>query len=338
MRLVLSFQAVLCACLISAQPVLTANELLPPLGPQAVQDFGPYVPASPAVADFVFDVSGYQGTWATRLQYLVPEDTPFISYFPQATHCYTDLDFPNVYVYFDAGQDEVVYLGLRSGAGYVITDDPIKRYELPMVHGQTFTDTWTANGQSSQGILFTETGTTTVVYNGYGTVILPTGTYTNCARIETNEEYVDLYENESVGYYRRNMVSYFKPGLSDPIFASMVYLGVINVEYDTLETKSFALNDLTLGVHHLEAPGIIARVYPNPASQSVFVQLIEVPNTLLTASLLDATGRIIREFPVFNSVSGQEQSLDVSGLEAGAYYVRLCDGAGRVGTFPLVVE
>ncbi len=338
MKLLLPFAALLLSSSLIAQPVLTSTELLPALGAQPVQDYGFALTPGPAQANFTFDASGFVSVQPTQLNYLETTATPFISTFPQATHAFTDLSFPNVYAYYQATSTEVFYLGLEAGSGWHINTDTEKVFDLPMTYGNAFTDTWVANVRPINGPDFIRTGTSTVTYNGYGTVILTGGTYTDCARIETNQVYSDTSVINSTANLIRNAVTYFKPGLSFPVFHTEVTLGEFTLGFDTLEAKSFSLNELSTGIHALDAPGILARVYPNPANDHTTLQLIEALGTNHSATLLDATGRTVRVLSDASNFRTRQLDIDVSGLTSGTYFIRVCDGDGRTGTVPLMVE
>ena len=338
MKIILPLSALLLSTSLLAQPVLTALELLPGLGAQPVQDYGWALTSGPAEANFIFDASAFLSVQPTQLNYLDPATTPFISTFPQATHVFTDLSFPNVYAYYQASSTEVFYLGLEAGSGWHINTDPEKVFDLPMTYGNSFTDTWVANVRPINGDDFIRTGTSTVTYNGYGTVILPGGTYTDCARIETVQVCSDTSVINSTANSIRNAVTYFKPGLSFPVFHTEVTLVEFTLGFDTVEAKSFALNEAATGIHALEAPMILARVFPNPTSGHATLQLIEVISDKHSAMLLDATGRTIRVLSDGSTSFTRQLDMDVSDLQPGTYFIRVSDGDGRSGTLPLMVE
>ena len=338
MKIILLLTALLFSSSLLAQPVITALELLPVLGPQPVQDYGWVLTPGPAEANFTFDASAFVSVQPTQLNYLEPATTPFISTFPLTTHVFTDLSFPNVYAYYQASSTEIFYLGLEAGTGWHINTDAEKVFDLPMMYGHSFTDAWVANVRPINGPDFIRTGTSTVTYNGYGTVILPGGTYTDCARIETIQVCSDTSVINGTANSIRNAVTYFKPGLSFPVFHTEVTLVEFTLGFDTVEAKSFALNELATGIHALNAPGILARVYPNPASGHATFQLIESPSDAHTAILLDATGRTVRVLSDASNLFTRQLDVDVSGLQPGTYFIRVSDGDGRSGTLPLIVE
>lgn len=79
-------------------------------------------------------------------------------------------------------------------------------------------------------------------------------------------------------------------------------------------------------------------VFPNPAHATATVQLPAVPGaSAATLTLLDAVGRVVRTATVPLPAAGLRHPLDLAGLPAGLYAVRVAAGASTA-THRLVVE
>ncbi|GAB3875162.1 hypothetical protein GCM10028824_29840 [Hymenobacter segetis] len=79
-------------------------------------------------------------------------------------------------------------------------------------------------------------------------------------------------------------------------------------------------------------------VYPNPAHATATVQLPPVPGaSAATIAITDALGRVVRTATVPLPAAGLRHELDLAGLPAGLYAVRVA-AAGRSATHRLVVE
>lgn len=320
------------------QPVLTVADLVPPLGSTAVRDFCNFIPPGPDSADFVFDATGITSFQQFQYDYLEPTTTPFIADLPQATHCYTDAANPNTYVYTLVTATEVQYVGLRYLTGpFDFTSDPQIWYQLPMTHNLSFTDTWESTAQDFQGSNYVRTGTTTVSYNGHGTVILPSGTFTDCARVETYEVFTDAYANDTLPYIHTT-VNYHKAGIPVPVFTTFVRLGVITQDYDTLGAYTYAINDASVGLQRLEHTALLARVFPNPATDQVTVQLLGTPESAITVTVLDATGRTVRPPEVLPRTPSPAIELQVGELRPGLYVLKIDDALGRSSSVCLTVQ
>ncbi|WP_375416981.1 PQQ-dependent sugar dehydrogenase [uncultured Hymenobacter sp.] len=108
-----------------------------------------------------------------------------------------------------------------------------------------------------------------------------------------------------------------------------VYVGTSNSGNDRilmLENRAYVATATTSGA----APTPALTLYPNPARQQVRVQL---PATGARLTLLDATGRQVREL----ALVGASADLELAGLTPGLYVLRAVTAAG-VSTRRLVVE
>ena len=90
------------------------------------------------------------------------------------------------------------------------------------------------------------------------------------------------------------------------------------LRFDYMPTSSTVSNAVSRGV----------KVFPNPASGSFQLELAPDLNLAgASAALLDGTGRLIKE--IDQLISGANQ-VEVSGLPAGVYFVRVRLGSGGV--------
>ncbi len=69
---------------------------------------------------------------------------------------------------------------------------------------------------------------------------------------------------------------------------------------------------------------IVAKVYPNPVADMLFVELASAGDAAML-SLLDMSGRTV----LSKAVSATKESLNMSGLSAGAYLLQLSNGSGQ---------
>ena len=94
------------------------------------------------------------------------------------------------------------------------------------------------------------------------------------------------------------------------------------------------LYGVDVGVPEVAQPTMELAVYPNPATTTITLQLVEVP-TGATLQLRDALGREVLQ----QCVSGHYNSVDVSTLSAGVYMLEVVLSNGqRVSSERVVVE
>jgi hypothetical protein len=70
-------------------------------------------------------------------------------------------------------------------------------------------------------------------------------------------------------------------------------------------------------------------LYPNPASDHVFVNFGKTEMYVTNMTLLNETGTILKVFPL-NRKTGEIFSVPLSGLSSGIYYLMINSGEGRI--------
>jgi hypothetical protein len=149
--------------------------------------------------------------------------------------------------------------------------------------------------------------------------------------------FADQYADDTLAYIHTT-VNYHKPGVPIPVFTTYVRQGVISIGFDTLGAFTYAINDASVGLHHLGTPQSLARVFPNPATDQVAVQLIDAAESAVAITLMDATGRVVGEPALVSASSARSVHLRVDDLRPGIYFLKINDTGGRTGSVPLVVE
>jgi len=336
MQRTLLFTTVLFCSSLAAQPVLTATELQPPVGTILTQFVTSYIPAGPATSGFTYDASSITLGNSSTSQLVAPSGTPYAASFPTANLSSAAITNPNLYVYQQYSATEVLSLGFQGTTTSAIYSNPEKVFTVPMAYNATFTDAFAGNG-SNQGQSFVRTGTVTGSYNGHGTIILPYGTVQNVGRFEYVETYSDQSAVNTIGY-QITSVSYYKAGTATAIFTTGVLLVDFGGGLNPFSTYSLMLDPAGVGYADYNPLAGGARIYPNPASGTTTLEFPNGVRTSTTANLIDATGRLVRQIPLVGAVDGSRALVDLSGVEAGHYFVQLIDANGASGALPLMVE
>lgn len=106
-----------------------------------------------------------------------------------------------------------------------------------------------------------------------------------------------------------------------------------------INTVSDGSNDLTQGFHQTNwnfagledhSPFFEAKVYPNPMSESLIVEIAQFEN--VSYQMIDASGRLVIE----NQLSDVETSIQTGQLEPGAYQLILKNQDQLLKTFKLL--
>lgn len=323
----------------AAQPVFNMADIAPPFGPTPVVRSCQYMEPGPTGANFTVDASGLVPGGSSQSQVVTASSTPYVSYFPQATHASTGLTDQTQYAFMQMNSTAGLNWGFYGPASHVVYTNAEKLYQFPLTNGSTWTDAFNGTGDNS-GQAFTRSGSTTCSYNGYGTVIMPYGTFTNMARFEIDQTYTDNIAGVLDMITTVHTVGYIKPGLSVSLLTSSeVYSDFGSGEPPTLIGTSTIIVDASeVGISELQGTGPSALLMPNPASNELTVLMDPVAvDGPVSITLQDAVGRDVRVLQPLSAVA-TAQNFGVSDLPRGLYLMRVADAQGRATSTRLILQ
>ncbi|MFA7273740.1 MAG: T9SS type A sorting domain-containing protein [Crocinitomicaceae bacterium] len=220
-------------------------------------------------------------------------------------------------VYDYAGQAQLYYqmdntlqsVKYQFASGVLINfSDQMKLMEFPLNNNTNFTDAFAASFNSG-GINFARSGTTTITYMGYGTMITPNGTYSSCIKIKMEQIYSDVFVGGTINY---NTTGYYwyKAGYHYPIASSVTFtddLGT-NEQY----TDYYGSSSLSVSQQDL----VDFQLYPNPTHDNLFISL---PSNLMPVeySISDNNGKEVMQ------IQNSNTSIDLSNLASGMYFLSM---------------
>ncbi len=196
MNKLLLFFLALAPFICGAQPTYTLSNL-PQVGDQATttllnpSDFS----SSPSGANVTWDFSNATLTGASSTsEFVVPSTTPYASNFPAAGFCAIG-DGGATYAYYAQSFVGLELIGAVGGASSTVFSysDPDLLILIPSTYNDATTDNFTCTFTSG-GISFIRTGSSSIVADSYGTLLLPNGTqYNNVIRYHLTQNYQDGY-------------------------------------------------------------------------------------------------------------------------------------------------
>lgn len=204
--------------------------------------------------------------------------------------------------YSASGQDIIAQIAQGVTIEYT---NPWTFFGLPLSMGTSGSDTFFSTFNSG-GTTFTRSGTTTWEVDGTGTLITPTGTYTDVIRVKTNDDYSDESIFMDIEYLGETYF-FLKAGVHHPLASVTTLQSNISgtIEYGTyLDVPSASLENNEL----------IFTIYPNPTSD--FLNISTLGNTKFDKiEIVDMNGKVVIE-----SISNQ---IDVHHLNVGMYMILL---------------
>lgn len=311
-KLLLAILFVGSICYAQAQPSLTCNEMLP---------FGSTLNFSYAASFSVIDttIQGANVTWnfsalspsATTgpiVQIVNPASTPNGIAFPDANYCYKET--PTAYRYFKLSSDKFERIGSFTSSLRTYTDSQIEM-TFPFALNTANNDTW----ETSSG------GTGDYDFNciGYGTLVLPSGTYNAfLTRVFTTSALADLYSY--MWYSSDNGAILLQYIIGDGFFYS---------------TSAMYINSLTIDVSENKVVESIK--YNNPVDNTLNVSFEAQDVSEIEYVLTNTVGGIVMNGTVATVPSqANSLSLDVSSLKPGMYFMTI--RSAKTGYKPEVIK
>jgi len=271
-----------------AQPVIQNGNNIPSVGFSAPVSV--IVSSSTDItaggSNHTWDFSAYTFSQVGTLNVIAPSSTPMGSSFPTANYAFS---FGGTYSFFNVGATKMEALAwtiTQAGVGNDYTPNPKTLLKFPFNFNDTESDTWQKVGGAANSV--------TLYYDSYGTLITPSGTYTDVVRIREN----------------------YGPGEDDYqwyILNSLIPVAIFDHNSTTLyhiaATQVSGIDD------HKELSHSF-KIYPNPAQGFATVGDISRGSVV---RLLDVTGKV-----VFSASSSEDTfHLKTDTLEDGLYLVQV---------------
>lgn len=253
-----------------------------------------------------------------NLNFIDPSSTPNAASFANATQAQQEEN--GALSYFELTANEYNYWGSTTDDGqggtviYSYTD-AAKYFSFPLNYGDQSNDN-TIAGYNTGGIDFDRTGTITTEYDGFGTLILPTGTFDNVSRIRIHED------NDDVAIYFGQTITvktiittyqWYQKGTKEPL------LTISNIDVTASGTNTISKvvkmsprKSSGVGVQE-HKPEIAVSIFPNPTTNNLFIE----GENIKQIELLDLSGKLLNVALKPNTLN------NVQALSPGIYLIRI---------------
>jgi len=330
MKHILLFLGVFISTALLAQPTITQADLIPLVGASALSDSVSYVDLSSQVGiNQTWDLSGLTSIGpAYTYNWINPASAAGESNFPTANYAVV-VDF--LTFFYDISNNEYNEIGyyLEFGGNAVMEtfSNPAVRFEFPMQYGGSGSDTYESTMEFGGVFAINSTGSLDWNIEGYGTAILPFGTFSDVLLIHVEEaaqDVQDLGGMEFVSNSTNSIYALYKAGMPLPlaIFEELTFSDVQGTEVTYLGRTFNSSGGVSVGEEGVNQ----LNVYPNPTDGVVRVELgLE---EIISLSLFTTDGKFVQNF---STAQGSSITLDMSGLPLGVY-VLIAKGANEVRT------
>ena len=314
-----TFVTVLLALPALAQPVFSGGELVRTPG-YTYGGFSCGAGSFPATgADLLWNCSSLTCGMENVDMFVVdPAPVSGASFFPSATSAeqYAGESGGRFYASSDTAESYLGYYALP-GVNSICT---VPRTDIvyPLTYGTTFTASLVC--QESDTYNRTRYGASTTTCEGYGTLVLPYGTFTDCLLLHRHWSYLDEYDQLVPGYVLGDAYSFFHAGIPVALY-TVSYSTYTQGDSTIVNHGSSLLDELSTGTSALHGSHDGAVLYPNPTTGEVLI----TRNGTGPADLrvIAADGRLVLSERLGWAVRQHRFSID--GLPSGAYTARIAD-------------
>lgn len=276
-----------------------------------------------------WDYSAIRDSGISTTSYVVnPATTPYANLYPGATIAfYTTSGTDTAYVYDQVSSSRYTFLGnYYDLVGGVYYDPARVIFEYPLSYGGAYAHTF--GGSTDNGD--TITGVDSFTADGYGTLRLPYGTFSDVLRVK----YVihSHSVNSGAGFFEnidQVQYSYYTLGYHSSLFDIQYTTNNINGVVISATTAQYA-KGVSTGIHDMTDASQFS-VYPNPSNGSFTISSDMVSGGDVT--ITDLTGTILWQ----EKLTADQQRVSVSPPAKGIYLVTIKNDKGTV-TKKLIVE
>lgn len=281
---------------IFAQPTIQSSDFYPTIGESFSLNYGNYVSPGSGGNNVTWDLSGMSSSSVITVNALAPSSS-----FPTSTMHLEYVGQSSLHT--NLTSTEFLVVGETTSSATANYTDAKKLYQFPMTNGASYADNFSGSIVSS-GVTFSRTGSVTSEVDGYGTLITPSGTYTNVVRVHSVHTSNDTYMGQTITG-TIDMYSWIKAG----VHIELAVVQEITAMGNTQTVGWYSSN--TLGISDNTINTLV--MHPNPAQDIVSLQHEQ---DIDHVEVRDLNGRLAAvEFNAANN------SIDVSRLSTGVYYV-----------------
>ncbi len=344
------FIALLFAANAIAQPTLAASTTNPVAGNRFYghyQDDTTGISKGASGPSVTWDLGHMDSTYTDTTLYLPCASTPFCDSFPGSTLASFD---GSEYLYITTDAAKFAYSGVGEFAsmsgGCVYYPNLQNLLAYPTTYGAVTADSFYSAQPTFQ---FYSYGVDSFFADGYGTLILPSGTYDSVLRIHMINYETDSFD---LGGFpdaitaRLDYYFWYRPGFHN---------AMLEISYDTTGNNGIPYIsdveyytrgiDSTMSVDTTHPSGVVTitndaqvRVYPNPANNMVHISYVSPAAQPISISATDMLGRTAAAPKNEQLSTGiNELDYDVSSLPPGMYYLKIKTTTGAT-TKKIVVE
>ena len=272
-----------------------------------VSDLNPYGTANLFTTNptgFTTGLSGANQTWNYSGFSLTPNGTavstsittsPFANSFPEANYFIkTVTNGSSTYSIYKLTSEKLELLGLTTDSSIIInfSPNPQTQFEFPYTYNSSINDTYSTTNDPDLNDPFS------IIYDAYGTLITPYGTYNNVIRTKKMDGAFPIYSWYTINPTITILTAIFGSG------------GISSVKFYQYNNLSITQNEIQKSYD----------IIPNPASNNITILNSNNLNETFEYKIFDIMGRIIKK-----SNGKFNEKIDIENLQIGNYIIQISD-------------
>ena len=268
---------------------------------------------------------------STVLNYVSPNSTPYAASFPSATVAQYQQSASS-YTYFSSSATQLINHGVGNSSSVVVNSNPQVVMQFPFTYNSNFSDNFQAQFTTS-GITTYRRGTISVNGDAYGTISLPTGTFSNALRVKTVQTIVDSTVIGTFSNITTSVIttySWYNGANKFPLFqiTNSTITTIGGTVYGKLVTLSKSQTvDITKISTEVPHDFTLKQNYPNPFNPSTKISF-SIPKESFTRLIIyDNLGREVSTLVNERLNTGlYEVNFNAANLNSGIYYYKISAG------------
>ena len=264
--------------------------------------------------------------------YLVPSSTPYYSQFPNSNAASVNSNTPPVYHYYLNADTGSFVLGYVQSPVVMRYFDPLPRMPYPMSYLSVLSKTY--YGVSTWGNIIKHfSGTRTFTCDGYGTIILPIGTFNNVLRIKTVDNVYDTtFSGGIVVGTSHEVVTYhqwYRAGFKFPVFSIVEIIPNQNPAWKVvvIEQSNTPIGIMQLS-NKLPAQHRLYENYPNPFNSQTKIKFDIDARVFVKITIYEVNGKKIETLVNDTLSEGSYTAVwDGGSYASGVYFCRIEAGS-----------
>jgi len=271
---------------------ITLGDMTPVLGDIYVGARSNYVSPGMEGENQIWDLSDLNELTTFVSTHSSPEGLPGSENFSGATFAF-EVEGTSTVVYSEIGNNKIEDVGLYRNTGIQIYDNPHTALQFPLSFQTSYSDTFESTLYLNNDAVNHETGLSSAVVDGYGTLITPTGTFGDVLRLkyESESEINTFIDGEIVSTMSRSVINYLflKAGYA----TSLAVISNTNFSGSTSSHASYYISS-TVGLDNV-SPISDLTIFPVPAENDFTLNFTLESAEDVIFNLFSIDGRMVAQ-------------------------------------------